>query len=69
MLLVRNFVEDFLEISEDDYFRDELTSKLYRMIDADSSTLSMVEELVWSWLTENGFVRLGALQRELLWTY
>jgi hypothetical protein len=39
------------------------------MIDADSSTLSMVEELIWSWLSENGFVRLGALQRELLWTY
>lgn len=69
MQLVRRFVEDFLGMGGEDYYRDELTSKLYRMIDADRATLSMVEELVWSWLSQNSFVRLGAVQRELLWTY
>ena len=69
MQLCRTFVEEYLEISEDDYYRDGLTSKLYRMIDADSATMSMTEELIWSWLTQNGFVRMGAVQRELLWTY
>lgn len=69
MQLVRNFIESYLEISDDDYYRDGLTAKLYRMIEADSATLSTIEELIWTWLTQNGFVRLGAVQRELLWTY
>lgn len=69
MQLVRAFVESFLDMSEDDYYRDELTEKLYRMMEGDSTALSMMEEVIWSWLAQNGFVRLGAIQKERLWSY
>jgi hypothetical protein len=53
----------------EEYYRDELTSKLFRMMEGDSSTLQLMEEVLWSWLVHNGFVKRGIILKELFWTY
>ena len=67
--VIRNFVEAFLEIKEDDYFRDEFVSRLYRCLEGDKEQMGVIEDIIWSWLDENGFIEHEAIQRELLWTF
>ena len=48
--VIRNFVEAFLEIKEDDYFRDEFVSRLYRCLEGDKEQMEIIEDIIWSWL-------------------
>jgi len=58
-----------LGMKEEDYFREELVSKVYRSIEGDKEGLGMMEDVIWNWLESNGFVKHDAIQRELLWNY
>lgn len=52
-----------MEINQDDYFRDELTAKLCSIVEGDDENILLVEEVLWNWLTENNFVKMGSIQR------
>jgi hypothetical protein len=41
--IVRNFVENYLSMKEEDYFREELTAKLFSTYEGDSESLSLME--------------------------
>ena len=52
-----------MEIKQDDYFRDDLTAKLYLIVEGDDENILLVEEVIWNWLSENNFVKMGSVQR------
>jgi len=61
--LLRNFVEEYLDMKDEDYFRSQLSSKIFGMVEGDKEGVQIIEEVVWSWLEENGFVEKGAIQK------
>ena len=51
-----NFVECYLEMKDEDVFRDELSRKLNRSLEGDAEGIFLMEEVIWDWLSRNGFV-------------
>lgn len=42
---------------------------MFRMLEGGREEVSLMEEVVWSWLEQSGFVLQEAVERELLWTF
>lgn len=41
--LLRNFVEEYLDMKDEDYFRSQLSSKIFGMVEGDKEGVQIIE--------------------------
>ena len=46
-----------------------MAAKIKECVEGESEQIGSIEEVIWSWLEQNGFIEHEAIQRQLLWTF